>query len=172
VIVRSNWPRRERGLRARLANAQAEVTALHERRRGGDGAPTRMPCGEAVDTLLTRYECTACCTSGIRNNSGSATTALWWPGRHRQLAWTARCRLPRPGGMAAAVRQLAGGCMALRNHQTRCPCRSLLCVPQRIPGRAGRWPPQKAGRCPDPDVFGADDHATGLIDWCRWGCGS
>jgi len=45
----------ERGLRARLANAQAEVTALHERRRGRRRCPDPNALREAVDTLLTRY---------------------------------------------------------------------------------------------------------------------
>jgi hypothetical protein len=35
----------EQGLRARLANAKAEVAARNKRRRGWHGAPTRMPCG-------------------------------------------------------------------------------------------------------------------------------
>jgi transposase len=45
----------ERGLRARLAKAQAEVTALNERRRGRRRYPGPSALREAVDTILTRY---------------------------------------------------------------------------------------------------------------------
>jgi transposase len=44
----------ERGLRARLAKAQAEVTALNERRRGRRRYPGPGALREAVDTILTR----------------------------------------------------------------------------------------------------------------------
>ena len=45
----------ERGLRTRLAKAQAEVTALHERRRGRRRYADPNALREAVDTILTRY---------------------------------------------------------------------------------------------------------------------
>src|SRR5215813_4498934 len=45
----------ERGLQARLAKAQAEVTALKKRRRGRRRYPDPSALREAVDTILTRY---------------------------------------------------------------------------------------------------------------------
>ncbi len=45
----------ERGLRARLANAQAAVTALNERRRGQRRCPDPPALREAVDAILARY---------------------------------------------------------------------------------------------------------------------
>jgi transposase len=45
----------ERGLRARLAKAQAEVTALNERCRGRRRYADPSALREAVDTVLTRY---------------------------------------------------------------------------------------------------------------------
>ena len=46
----------ERGLQARLAKAQAAVTALHERRRGKHRCTDLTALREAVDTILARYQ--------------------------------------------------------------------------------------------------------------------
>ena len=45
----------ERGLRARLANAQAAVTALNARRRGQRRGPDPPALREAVDAMRARY---------------------------------------------------------------------------------------------------------------------
>jgi hypothetical protein len=45
----------ERGLRARLAKAQAAIAVLHERRRGQRRCPAPSALRAAVDTILARY---------------------------------------------------------------------------------------------------------------------
>jgi transposase len=98
----------ERGLRARLANAQAAVTALNARRRGQRRCPDPPALREAVDAILARYR-----VQGLLHVR--YTDRFWEHPRRRAGARGATVRLEWEGqvtvsvdqeAVAAAVRQL------------------------------------------------------------------
>ena len=94
LVIRSYQLARagEQGLHARLAKAQAEVTALNTRGWGpGDTVPTRVPCGRRWMPSWPAIGCTAYCRSGIRNASGSAPCGAMAAGRP-PCGWSGTCR--------------------------------------------------------------------------------
>jgi len=144
----------ERRLRGRLAKAQAEITALNTRGRGrrrwGDPSALR----EAVDALLTRSGARPAARPVYGTLLGAPPAALWWPGHHR-TAGVGRPgdRQPQPGGRGrgGAPVGLAGLC------HDPAPGRALHAgggpgLPQRVPGRAGHGPSERAPLVVDADV--------------------
>jgi hypothetical protein len=98
----------ERGLRARLANAPAAVTALKERRRGQRRCPDPPALREAVDAMLARYR-----VQGLVH--GRYTERFWERPRRRygdrhttvRLEWEGQVTVSvDQAAVAAAVRQL------------------------------------------------------------------
>jgi transposase len=98
----------ERGRRARLANAQAAVTALNARRRGPRRCPAPPALREAVDAMWARYR-----VQGLLHVR--YTERFWEPPRRRSGDREATVRLEWEGqvtvsvdqeAVAAAVRQL------------------------------------------------------------------
>jgi transposase len=156
----------ERGLRARLAKAQAEVTALNERRRGRRRYAGPGALREAVDTILTR-------------DRGHGLLHVWdkeqfWERpRRRYGGQEAAVRLEWDGqvsvsldqaAVAAAVRQLGW-----RVYVTTQP-RDQLSLQEAVLAYRNEYLVERAiGRLKGrplsltPMYLERDDHATGLI---------
>jgi transposase len=176
---RYSWPERrlairscqlaqagERGLRGRLAKAQAEITALHTRgqgrRRWGDPRALRG----AVDAILTRYR-----VHGLRHVRD--TERFWEHPRPRtggrdttvRLAWDGQVTVSLDQeAVAAAVRQLGW-----RVYVTTQPP-AALSLPEAVLAYRGEYLVERAmGRLNGrplsltPMYLERDDHATGLI---------
>jgi hypothetical protein len=131
----------ERGLRARLANAQEAITALNKRGRGRDGAPIRAPCGKRWTPSWRAIGCKACCTSGLRNNGGSARCGAMAAGRP-PCGWSGTCRWRSASPRRQWPRQCAnwaGGSMSPPSRRTSCPCRRRSWRTAASIWSSGRW---------------------------------
>jgi transposase len=156
----------ERGLRARLANAQAAVTALNERRRGQRRCPDPPALREAVDARLARYR-----VQGLlhvrytarfwerplrRSGNRDATVRLEWEGQVTvSVDQEAVATAVRPLGWRVYVttqppeqRSLQEAVLAYRNEY----------LVERAMGRLKGRPLSLT-----PMYLERDDHATGLI---------
>ena len=156
----------ERGLRARLAHAQAEVTALNEHRRGRRRCPDPNALREAVDTILTRYR-----VHGLLHVRYKEQ--FWERPRRRYGGRDATVRLAWDGqvsasldqeAMAAAVRQLGW-----RVYGTTQPPDQLSLQEAVLAYRNEYLVERAMGRLKGrplsltPMYLERDDHATGLI---------
>jgi transposase len=156
----------ERGLRARLANAQAAVTALNERRRGRRRCLDPSAMREAVDTILTRYR-----VQGLLHLRYKEQ--LWERPRRRygrrdatvRLEWDVQvtARIDQDA-VAAAVRQLGW-----RVYVTTQPLDQLSLQEAVLAYRSEYLVERAMGRLKGrplsltPMYLERDDHATGLI---------
>jgi transposase len=156
----------ERGLRARLAKAQAEVTALNTRRRGRRRYAGPSALREAVDTILTRYR-----VHGLLHVWSQEQ--LWERPRRRYGGRNATVRLEWDGqvsvsldqeAVAAAVRQLGW-----RVYVTTQPPDQLSLQEAVLAYRNEYLVERAMGRLKGrplsltPMYLERDDHATGLI---------
>jgi transposase len=156
----------ERGLRARLAKAQAEVTVLHERRRGRRRYPGPSALREAVDTILTRYRVHGLLHVWYKEQ-------FWERPRRRYGGRDATMRLEWDGqvsvsldqaAVAAAVRQLGW-----RVYVTTQPPDQLSLQEAVLAYRNEYLVERAMGRLKGrplsltPMYLERDDHATGLI---------
>jgi transposase len=156
----------ERGLRARLAKAQAAGTALNERRRGRRRSPGPSAVREAGDPILTRsrvhgllhvWSKEPCGERPRRRDRGRhATLRLVWDGQVsvsldqeavaaavRPLGWRVYVTTPPPAQLS-----LQEAVLAYRNAYL------VERAMGRLNGRPWSLPPRDLER---------DDHATGLI---------
>src|SRR6266566_1358047 len=129
----------ERGLRARLANAQAAVTALNERRRGQRRCPDPPALREAVDAILARYR-----VQGLVHVR--YTERFWERPLRRYGDRNTTVRLAWEGQVTVSVEQEA--VWAYRNEY----------LVERAMGRLKGRPLSLT-----PMYLERDDHATGLI---------
>ena len=156
----------ERGLRARLANAQAAVTALNARRRGQRRCPDPPALREAVDAILARYR-----VQGLLHVR--YTDRFWERPRRRSGDRDATVRLEWEGqvtvsvdqeAVAAAVRQLGW-----RVYVTTQPPEQLSLQEAVLAYRNEYLVERAMGRLKGrplsltPMYLERDDHATGLI---------
>jgi transposase len=156
----------ERGLRARLANAQAAVTALNERRRGQRRCPDPRALRETVDAILARYR-----VEGLLRVR--YTDRFWERPRRRYGDRDATVRLEWEGqvtvsvdqeAVAAAVRQLGW-----RVYVTTQPPEQLSLQEAVLAYRNEYLVERAMGRLKGrplsltPMYLERDDHATGLI---------
>jgi transposase len=156
----------ERGLRARLANAQAAVTALNTRRRGQRRCPALPALREAVDAILARYR-----VQGLLHVR--YTDRFWEHPRRRSGDRDATVRLEWEGqvtvsvdqeAVAAAVRQLGW-----RVYVTTQPPEQLSLQEAVLAYRNEYLVERAMGRLKGrplsltPMYLERDDHATGLI---------
>ena len=98
----------KRGLRARLAKAQAAIAVLHERRRGQRRGPDPSALRVAIDTILARFR--------VQGLLHVRYQAHWWERPRRRdggqaatvpLEWTVQVTVSLDEeAVAAAVRQL------------------------------------------------------------------
>ena len=140
----------ERGLRARLAKAQAEITALNTRGRGRRRCADPSALREAVDAILTRYR-----VHGLLHVRYKER--FWEQPRRRYGGRDATVRLEWDGqvtvsldqeAVAAAVRQLGWRVyVTTQPPEAAVPAGGRPGLPQRVPGRAGDGPPERAALC-------------------------
>jgi transposase len=156
----------ERGLRTRLAKAQAEVTALNERRRGRRRYADPSALREAVDTILTRYRVHGLLRVWYKDQ-------FWERPRRRYGGLPAPMRLEWDGqvsvsldqeAIAVAVRQLGWRVYATTNPPEQLSLQEAVLayrneyLAERAMGRLKGRPLSLT-----PMYLERDDHATGLI---------
>ncbi len=156
----------ERGLRARLAKAHAEVTALNERRRGRRRYPGPSALREAVDTILTRYRVHGLLHVWYKEH-------FWERPRRRDGGRDATMRLEWDGevsvsldqeAVAAAVRQLGWRVYVTTHPPAQLSLQEAILayrneyLVERAMGRLKGRPLSLT-----PMYLERDDHATGLI---------
>jgi transposase len=156
----------ERGLRARLAKAQAAVTALNERHRGQRRYPDPSALRVAVDTILARYQ--------VQGLLHIRYKERWWERPRRrygrraatvQLEWDVQVTVSLDEeAVAAAVRQLGW-----RVYVTTQPPNQLSLQEAVLAYRSEYLVERAMGRLKGrplsltPMYLERDDHATGLI---------
>ena len=156
----------ERGRRARLANAQAAVTALNERRRGQRRCPDPRALREAVDAILARDR-----VQGLRHVRYQER--FWERPRRRdgdrdatvRLAWDGQVTVSLDQeAVAMAVRQLGW-----RVYGTTQPPEQLSLQEAVLAYRSESLVERAMGRLKGrplsltPRSLEREDHATGLI---------
>jgi transposase len=156
----------ERGLRARLANAQAAVTALKTRGRGQRRRPDPSVLRQAVDTILSRYRVQG--LLHVRYQERFWERSLRRDGRREatvRLEWDVQVTVSLDQeAVAAAVRQLGW-----RVDVTTQPSEELslqeAVLAYRHESRVERAMGRLNGRplSLTPMYLERDDHATGLI---------
>jgi len=157
---------RERGLRARLANAQAAVTALNTRGRGQQRCPDPSALRQAVDTILSRYRVQG--LLHVRYQERFWERPLRRYGRREatvQLEWDVQVTVSLDQeAVAAAVRQLGW-----RVYVTTQPSEELSLQEAVLAYRNEYLVERAMGRLKGrplsltPMYLERDDHATGLI---------
>ena len=156
----------ERGLRARLAKAQAAVTALNERRRGQRRCADPSALREAVDAILARYR--------VQGLLHVRYKEQWWERPLRRyggrdatvrLEWDVQVTVSLDEeAVAAAVRQLGW-----RVYVTTQPPEQLSLQEAVLAYRSEYLVERAMGRLKGrplsltPMYLERDDHATGLI---------
>jgi transposase len=156
----------EQGLHARLAKAQAEITALNRRGRGRRHCPDPTALREAVDTTLGRYRVQGLLRvrykeqlweRPVRRNGRRAATG--------RLEWDVQVMVSLdPEAVAAAVRQLGW-----RVYVTTQPAEQLSLQEAVLAYRNEYLVERAMGRLKGrplsltPMYLERDDHATGLI---------
>jgi transposase len=156
----------EQGLRARLAKAQAEITALNMRGRGRRHCPDPTALREAVDTTLGRYRVQGLLRvrykeqlweRPVRRNGRRAATG--------RLEWDVQVMVSLdPEAVAAVVRQLGW-----RVYVTTQPAEQLSLQEAVLAYRNEYLVERAMGRLKGrplsltPMYLERDDHATGLI---------
>jgi len=156
----------ERGLRARLAKAQAAVMALNKRGRGQRRCPDPSALRQAVDTILTRYR--------VQGLLHVRYKEQWWERPLRRygrrdttvrLEWDVQVTASiDQGAVAAAVRQLGW-----RVYVTTQPPEQLSLQEAVLAYRNEYLVERAMGRLKGrplsltPMYLERDDHATGLI---------
>jgi transposase len=156
----------ERGLRARLAKAQAAVTALHTRGRGQQRCPDPSALRQAVDTLLSHYRVQG--LLHVRDQERFWERPLRRYGRREatvQLEWDVQVTVSLDQeAVAAAVRQLGW-----RVYVTTQPSEELSLQEAVLAYRNEYLVERAMGRLKGrplsltPMYLERDDHATGLI---------
>jgi transposase len=156
----------ERGLRARLAKAQAAITALNKRGRGQPRYPELSALRQAVDTILARYR-----VDGLLH---VRYKEQWWECPRRRdgrravtlrLAWDVQVTVRvDQEAVEAAVRQLGW-----RVYVTTQPPEQLSLQAAVLAYRSEYLIEREMGRLKGrplsltPMYLERDDHATGLI---------
>jgi transposase len=156
----------ERGLRARLANAQEAITALNKRGRGQRRCPDPSALRQAVDTILARYR--------VQGLLHVRSKEQWWERPRRRygrraatmrLEWDVQVAVSvAEEAVAAAVRQLGW-----RVYVTTQPPDQLSLQEAVLAYRSEYLVERARGRRKGrplsltPRYLERDDHATGLI---------
>jgi transposase len=156
----------ERGLRARLANAQAAVMALNERRQGRRRCPDPSALREAVDTILTRYRVHGLLHIRYKEQFWECPRRRYGPrAATMRLEWDAQVTVSLDQeAVAAAVRQLGW-----RVYVTTQPPEQLSLQEAVLAYRNEYLVERAMGRLKGrplsltPMYLERDDHATGLI---------
>jgi transposase len=156
----------EQGLRARLAKAQAAITALHTRGRGRRHCPDPSALREAVDTTLARYRVHG--LLHVRDKEQLWERPVRRYGRRAatvRLAWDVQVTGSlAPEAVAAAVRQL-GWRVSVTTQSPEPLSLQAAVLASRNESLVERAMGRLKGRplSVTPMSLERDDHATGLI---------
>ena len=156
----------ERGLRARLANAQAAVTALNKRGRGQRRCPDPSALRQAVDTILSRYRVQGLLHVRYKERLWARPLRRYgYRAATERLEWDAQVTVSvDQEAMAAAVRQLGWRIYVTTQPSEHLSLQAAVLAYRReylVERAMGRLKGQPLSLT--PMYLERDDHATGLI---------